>query len=224
MERPPTSKQTVDLPPTPLTLDGSFILHQMFRVRWTAWRALGSEKKHVLTGAVATFGAMEENKQEPTGLFSLLGHKGDLMIVHFRKTLDEINHAELTVARTELNEYLEPTTSYLLRGRAGTVRSFGKTLRRPDGAGPSARHGGMEQSSRSGVGHTAPSGGGALVAGNSPAPLSVLLPDEQISRRDQELVQRADSRAAKNDARARHDRPPLRRAGDPDHFRIHRLR
>jgi peroxiredoxin len=101
------------LPPTPLTLDGSFILHQMFRVRWTAWRALGSEKKHVLTGAVATFSAMEENKQEPTGLFSLLGHKGDLMIVHFRKTLDEINHAELTVARTELNEYIEPTTSYL---------------------------------------------------------------------------------------------------------------
>ena len=67
MERPPTNKPTGDLPPTPLTLDGSFILHQMFRVRWTAWRALGSEKKHVLTGAVATFGAMEENKQEPTG-------------------------------------------------------------------------------------------------------------------------------------------------------------
>ena len=113
IERPPPSKQTGDLPPTPLTLDGSFILHQMFRVRWTAWRALGSEKKHVLTGASATFSAMEANKQEPTGLFSLLGHKGDLMIVHFRKTLDEINHAELTVARTELNEYIEPTTSYL---------------------------------------------------------------------------------------------------------------
>ncbi|HVR15546.1 MAG TPA: chlorite dismutase family protein, partial [Candidatus Limnocylindrales bacterium] len=113
MERSPTSKQTGELPPTPLTLDGSFILHQMFRVRWTAWRALGSEKKHVLTGAMAAFAAMEENKQEPTGLFSLLGHKGDLMIVHFRKTLDEINHAELTVARTELNEYIEPTTSYL---------------------------------------------------------------------------------------------------------------
>ncbi len=113
MERPPRNKPTGDLPPTPLTLDGSFILHQMFRVRWTAWRALGSEKKHVLTGAMAAFAAMEENKQEPTGLFSLLGHKGDLMIVHFRKTLDEINHAELTVARTELNEYIEPTTSYL---------------------------------------------------------------------------------------------------------------
>ena len=102
------------LPATPLTLDGSFILHQMYRVRWTAWRGLGhSDKRHILTQATTTFAAMEENRIEPTGLFSLLGHKGDLMLVHFRKTLDELNQAELTVARSELNEYLEPTTSYL---------------------------------------------------------------------------------------------------------------
>ncbi len=56
---------------------------------------------------------MEANTQQPTALFSMLGHKGDLMIVHFRKTLDELNDAELIVARSELNEYLEPTTSYL---------------------------------------------------------------------------------------------------------------
>jgi chlorite dismutase len=114
MEHPPTPKAAAALPPTPLTLDGSFILHQMFRVRWTAWRALDSlEKKHVLIGATAAFSAMEAEKASPTGLFSLLGHKGDLMIVHFRKTLDELNGAELAVARTELCEYLEPTSSYL---------------------------------------------------------------------------------------------------------------
>jgi peroxiredoxin len=114
MEQRSKGGQTSALPATPLTLDGSYILHQMFRVRWTAWRALGSsDKKHVLTDATTTFGAMEQNKQEPTGLFAMLGHKGDLMLVHFRRTLDELNHAELTVARTEINEYLEATTSYL---------------------------------------------------------------------------------------------------------------
>ena len=56
---------------------------------------------------------MEANKNEPTGLFSLLGHKGDLMIVHFRKSLDELNEAELRVSRSSLNEFLEPTSSYL---------------------------------------------------------------------------------------------------------------
>lgn len=109
-----TETQNTELPATPLTLDGSYILHQMFRVRWAAWRGVGSsERKHVLTHAAATFAAMEQNRQEPTGLFSMLGHKSDLMLVHFRKSLDELNHAELIVARSELNEYLEPATSYL---------------------------------------------------------------------------------------------------------------
>jgi chlorite dismutase len=110
----PSSTANNRLPAAPLTLDGAFVLHQMFRVRWTAWRDLGSaDQKHVLNRAKKTFAAMECNSGEPTALFSLLGHKGDLMLVHFRKTLDELNHAELTVAASELNEYLEPTHSYL---------------------------------------------------------------------------------------------------------------
>jgi chlorite dismutase len=110
MEQTPNSP----LPATPLTLDGSYILHQMFRIRWTSWKALsGSVQKYLLDNAGKIFGAMEENKAEPSGLFTLLGHKGDLMIVHFRRTMEELNQAELNVAHTELYEYLEPTTSYV---------------------------------------------------------------------------------------------------------------
>jgi hydrogen peroxide-dependent heme synthase len=114
MEHQPTHHNKSELPPTPLTLDGSYILHQMFRVRWAAWRALGaSDQKHILSHATAMFASMAQNKQECTGLFSMLGHKGDLMLVHFRKTLDALNHAELIFATSELCEYLEPTTSYV---------------------------------------------------------------------------------------------------------------
>jgi len=114
MEHQPTHQTNGELPATPLTLDGSYLMHQMFRVRWAAWRALGSsQQKHILTAAMAMFGEMEQNKQQATGLFSMLGHKGDLMLVHFRKSLDELNDAELTVAQSELCEYLEPSTSYL---------------------------------------------------------------------------------------------------------------
>ena len=102
------------LPAAPLTLDGSFVLHQMFRVRWSAWRALAdSDQKHILDRTVARFAAMEQSKEEPTALFSLLGHKGDLMIVHFRRALDGLNQAELQIAHSRLHEFLEPTTSYL---------------------------------------------------------------------------------------------------------------
>ncbi len=107
-------RQSAELPATPLTLDGSFILHQMFRVRWSAWRGLGSsDQRHILEGFRMIFGDMEKQKQAASGLFAMLGHKADLMIVHFRKSLDELNQAELTVARSELNEILEPTSSYV---------------------------------------------------------------------------------------------------------------
>jgi chlorite dismutase len=86
----------------------------MFRIRWTAWRALGaSQQKHILTGTASLFTAMAQDKQERTGLFSMLGHEGDLMVVHFRKSLEKLNDAELTIARSELFEYLDPSTSYL---------------------------------------------------------------------------------------------------------------
>jgi peroxiredoxin len=102
------------LPPTPLTLDGSYLLHQMFRVRWAAWRALGTaEQDAVLNQATAKFRGMEDNKQEATGLFATLGHKGDLMLVHFRKALDALNLAELELAQLKLLDFLEPMTSYL---------------------------------------------------------------------------------------------------------------
>ena len=109
------NKQPADaLPATPLTLDGSYILHQMFRLRWAAWRSLAaSDQKRILDRAMARFGDWERNKEEPSALFSLLSHKGDLMFVHFRQTLDDLNHVELQLAHSRFSEFLEPVTSYL---------------------------------------------------------------------------------------------------------------
>jgi len=131
MEAQTTPHQSNDLPATPLTLDGSFLLHQMFRVRWPAWRALGpTQQKHILDRAAILFGELAASPQAATGLFSMLGHKGDLMVVHFRKTLDDLNGAELAIANSELNEYLEPTTSYLsvveLGLYEGSVKLYGE--------------------------------------------------------------------------------------------------
>ncbi|MDH3445757.1 MAG: heme-dependent peroxidase [Deltaproteobacteria bacterium] len=110
-----TNNQSADtLPATPLTLEGSFVLHQMFRVRWTAWRTLAaSDQRRILDRAVTRFREWEQNKDQSSALFSLLSHKGDLMIVHFRRTLDDLNHAELQLAHSRFNEFLEPVTSYL---------------------------------------------------------------------------------------------------------------
>jgi chlorite dismutase len=44
---------------------------------------------------------------------NLLGHKGDLMLIHFRKTFDELSQAELQITRLGLHDHLEPATSYV---------------------------------------------------------------------------------------------------------------
>lgn len=110
----PPEAHTSAMPPVPLTLEGWSMLHQMFRIRWTAWRALpAAEQQAVIEEASATFTAMEQRKDGQSAIFSMLGHKGDLLLLHFRKTFDELNEAELQLATLRFNEFLEPTTSYL---------------------------------------------------------------------------------------------------------------
>jgi len=100
-----------DMPGVPLTLDGASLLHQMFRVRWTAWKAQSDARRaEIIEEAKSSLAGMELSQ---SALFSLLGHKGDLMFLHFRKSFEELNQAELCISQLQLNEFLEPTTSYL---------------------------------------------------------------------------------------------------------------
>ena len=95
----------------PLTLEGASVLHQMFRVRWQAWKNLPEERRRdAVEEATRAFTGMEQSQ---SALFSLLGHKGDLMLLHFRNSFDELNQAELCVAQLQLAEFLEPASSYL---------------------------------------------------------------------------------------------------------------
>ena len=115
---------TTEIPPVPLTIEGYSVLHQMMRFRWAAWRALRpalkTELVHEASGALAK---MEKNDPGQSGLYSLLGHKGDLMFVHFRQSFDALNQAELQLARLRLSDYLEPTASYLSMIELGLYES-----------------------------------------------------------------------------------------------------
>ena len=118
------------LPPVPLTLEGASVLHQMFRVRWPAFNALeDGPRKHILDEALPVLQRMERNAGGQSALFSLIGHKGDLMILHYRESFDELNQAELEIARTRLFDYLEQTSSYLSVVELGLYESTMKVYR-----------------------------------------------------------------------------------------------
>jgi hydrogen peroxide-dependent heme synthase len=103
--------QPAALPPTPLTIEGSSVLHQMLRIRWAAWRALGVEAQAKLIAEAAP--VLGEIEKAGSAVFSLLGHKGDLMLVHFRPGFEQLKQVELRLATLALWDYVEPTTSYL---------------------------------------------------------------------------------------------------------------
>src|SRR5208282_6166474 len=80
------------LPAVPLTIEGYATLHQMMRFRWTAWRSLAENaRREIASEAARLLGEMEAKADGQSALFSLLGHKGDLMLVHFRETFDQLN-------------------------------------------------------------------------------------------------------------------------------------
>jgi chlorite dismutase len=103
------SAETGAFPGVPLTLEGSSVLHQMYRVRWPAWKALElGVRREIVREATLALEDMERS-----AVYSLLGHKGDLLLLHFRESFDELNRVELRLAQLRLWDYLEPSSSYL---------------------------------------------------------------------------------------------------------------
>jgi len=103
-----------ELPAVPLTTEGYSVLHQMMRIRWPEWRALPvAEKSAIVKEASDALGTMEKHSPGQSALFSLIGHKGDLMFIHFRDSFASLNQAELQITKLRFSDYLEATSSYL---------------------------------------------------------------------------------------------------------------
>jgi hydrogen peroxide-dependent heme synthase len=123
-----TAVQTAELHAVPLTLEGLSVLHQMFRFRWPEWRKLTPiRQQEIAREAAAVLSGPEEAGQ--SAAYSMLGHKGDLMLVHFRDSFDDLNAVELQLNRTGLQEYLEPVHSYLSVVELGLYDSSVKLFR-----------------------------------------------------------------------------------------------
>lgn len=105
-----------ELPSVPMTLEGSSVLHQMFRFGWESWKKLpAGDQREVETEALELFRGWEKGTGEPTrnqsAAYSLLGHKGDLLLIHFRNSFAELNQVELELAQNRLNAFLQPQHS-----------------------------------------------------------------------------------------------------------------
>ena len=120
-----------EYPPVPLTLEGSFVLHQFFRFDWKSWRTCAQGERETIAAEFAE--ALKKLQREAaegpvrTALYSELGHKADLILIHFRDSLEALNQIELDLAQTRFHDLLAPVHSYVSVVELGLYESSRKT-------------------------------------------------------------------------------------------------
>jgi len=124
-------------PFVPETLDGWSALHLMFRVDWSRLAQVSrddrakvaAEAVSVLTSGVA------DPADGATAVVQLLGHKGELMLIAFRRSFDDLGRFQLAWSRTMLSAFLAPTTSYVSIVELGMYEMTAKLHRQISGQG-----------------------------------------------------------------------------------------
>jgi peroxiredoxin len=116
----------------PLTVEGSNLLHQIFEFNWNAWRSTSiAERARIVAEALPVLQEIEHGRKDlaapQSALYSVLGHKADLMMIHFRDSVHALNQIELTLAQTKIHDFLKARFSYLSVVELGLYESSTKT-------------------------------------------------------------------------------------------------
>jgi len=107
----------------------------MFRFDWTAWKKLPVAERETLAKEFSEIlgrweqgstAAGAEAHPNQSAMFSQIGHKGDLTLIHFRDSLEDLNRVELELAHSGIYPYLQQTSSYLSVVELGLYESSEK--------------------------------------------------------------------------------------------------
>jgi hydrogen peroxide-dependent heme synthase len=105
----------------PETTEGWYAFHQILSIDRAGLRALsGDARERVRESGVRALEAIAAPEAGGwSAVVPLVGSRADVMLVHFRVTLDEIGVAQQTLARAELFDYLRPEYTFLSVTEAG---------------------------------------------------------------------------------------------------------
>ena len=105
----------------PETTEGWYVLHQVLTWNRPALRALPAPELAAACDAAApVLGQMSAPSAGGwTAVVPLIGSRADVMLLHFRPTLDDIGEAQRALARLALFDHLAPTYSFLSVTEAG---------------------------------------------------------------------------------------------------------
>ncbi len=127
----------------PETLEGWYALHQIFR--FTNRRPNGASLTRLVSNAGASLsprrstraGSAKGKAREAgwTCFVRLIGSTSDLMVIHFRESLDAIGAAENAIAKSELGKAVDRTYSFLSVTEAGLYHITAELARAAEARG-----------------------------------------------------------------------------------------
>jgi chlorite dismutase len=98
----------------PQTLEGWYVLHDVYTLDWPRWRAQASSGQNARAREAADWlMRMTAVERGDSALYSVVSQKGDFMFVHYRESPEALNGVELELKQLGLYEFLRPTYSYL---------------------------------------------------------------------------------------------------------------
>ncbi|WP_276299083.1 heme-binding protein [Halorussus lipolyticus] len=101
----------------PATNEGWYALHDFRTIDWDAWRsAPDRERETALEDGISFFRNrvdVTDAEEGSSAIFSMLGHKADLLVIHFRPTMADLDTAERAFEDTAFAEYTDQSNSYV---------------------------------------------------------------------------------------------------------------
>jgi len=109
----------------PQTEEGWYALHDCRRIDWDAWRDAPQRERDralaegidFLSGYESLADIAEERSTDhgagQTAVYTIMGHKADIMILHLRPTMADLDAAERHFEQTEFAQFTERAYSYV---------------------------------------------------------------------------------------------------------------
>lgn len=115
----------------PATVEGWFSLHQMFTIDYAALRRLDADERHEVTADIRRLVAALTDADTGgwSAAFRLAGGGADVMILHFRESVDALADAQSLIRRSRAADFLHLEYDYLAVTEAGLYHATAEVAR-----------------------------------------------------------------------------------------------
>lgn len=97
----------------PETFEGWAILHEYFKIDWSNLKTQSADFKKSLAAEWVAFQAKHNQEGYRTAYFGLLGHKGDILAIHFKPDYTQLLSLQVSFGQLGLSSYLQKSDSYV---------------------------------------------------------------------------------------------------------------